>query len=148
MYKKYLLGIRKFWKASNSFNKYLGKLNIKFSAGQFLSGIFYGRMDVRICLRITNPDGGILGANRQVFTPLHSNVSNPLVWYQNKNMFTNYKPRRERLRVPSGTYETSISYVLLHCIRRVRIAFERFEPGFDAYQILCPRISYLDIWFE
>ena len=58
----------------------------------------------------------ILGANRQVFTPLHSNVSSwvraVFNWYQNRNMFTNYKPRRGILG-PLDKY-------LLHCIRMVR----------------------------
>ena len=84
MYKKYLLGIRKFWKTSNlsSDETCLGKLNILFYVHKNFSTWPNGQ--VFLCLfghtnmfmQITNPDGGIVGANRQVFTPLHSNVSN------------------------------------------------------------------------
>ena len=127
MYKKYLLEIKKFWKTSNlsSNETCLGKLNIKFSAGQFLSGIFYGRMDVQICTftrfirtklrfqmwtftrftrftssvrsvqrsRISISTWNILGANRQIFTPLHSNASSRFRCVSNtvsKNLLLGY----------------------------------------------------------
>ena len=81
----------------------------------------YGCSKMYARLRITNPDGGILGANRQVFTPLHSNASNRVESLRlvSKQEYVrslalpgaNYKPRlghMERLRVSYGTYETSI----------------------------------------
>ena len=44
--------------------------------------IFYVCMGVRICLRITSPDGGIWYTRLFSITPLHSNASSHFDWYQ------------------------------------------------------------------
>ena len=107
-------------------------------------------------LRITNPDGDILGANRQVFTPLHSNVSN---WvravfeqYQTHSKYidtvfdtcrsdSNTVRNMNKLRAQTGAYGTTISYVLLHCIRRVRTGFESLRQISNPFKF--PLIQYL-----
>ena len=63
------------------------------------------------------------------------------VWMY-KYVHANYKSRRGRLRVPSGTYWGPIDKYLLHCIRTFRAVFEMYSTNFDLFKFHSKRFFF------